>query len=141
MPPLVSTITLITELAITAGVLTLFYRAYKYGVFSRILALVVLSYEIIFNISYMISRVLTHDKAEIAHHSPFHIGVAIFHGTFSLLMFVTLIIFLTFAWRGYARGENFFKNHKTLSIWFLVLWMIAVISGALFYYIAYFTSI
>lgn len=141
MPPLLSTVTLITELAITAGVLALFYRGFKYGVFSRILALAVLSYEIIFNISYMVTRALTHDAAETVKHSPLHIGIAIFHGTFSLIMFVTLIVFLIFAWRGYARGENFFSNHKTLSIWFLVLWMIAVISGALFYYIAYFTSI
>ncbi|MBI5816876.1 MAG: hypothetical protein HZB09_00420 [Candidatus Yonathbacteria bacterium] len=89
----------------------------------------------------MVTRALTHNKAEIAHHSPFHIAIAIFHGTFSLLMFVTLVTFLIFAWKGYGRGENFFKNHKTLSIGFLALWMIAVISGALFYYVAYFTSI
>jgi heme A synthase len=87
----------------------------------------------------MISRALTHEDSSQYPDSSFHIAIAIFHGTFSLIMFVLLLVFMFFAWKGYRSGKNYFRVHKRLTIIFLISWMIAVLSGFLFYYEAYFS--
>lgn len=86
-------------------------------------------------------RALTHDAKVGQHiHTSFHTGVAIFHGVFSLTMFILLIIFLLVAMRKYSQGFNFFKKFKWLTFTFVFLWMVAILSGILFYYLAYFTK-
>jgi uncharacterized membrane protein YozB (DUF420 family) len=133
--PLYSTVSLIAELFVTAAVVTVIMTAYRKNLFRRRLAALALSYEILFNISYMVYRVLTHDEAKPE--SPFDIGLAIFHGTLSLAMFIALIVFMAVAWKRYAKGENYFRVHRTLTISFLVLWTISVVSGVLFYFVEY----
>lgn len=134
--PLYSTITLFAEIIISAAIFYTFYRSYKYNKFPVKLAAVTLAYEIIFNISYMFSRVRNHiEKLEI----PWHVALAIFHGTLSLLMFISLIIFFLLAWRKYRKGENYFKAHRNITIIFLLFWSISVLSGILFYFVEYFT--
>lgn len=135
--PLYSTFTLGTETLITICIFYVFYRAYFYNTFPHILAGIVLGYEILFNISYMVSRVVTHVDSTAPPHSGFHIAVAIFHGSFALLMFVLLLMYMFFAWRAYDKGINYFELHKKLTIAFLIAWMIAILSGFLFYYEAY----
>lgn len=139
-PPLFSTFTLFTEVIITCLIFYIFYAAYKYNIFHKKIVFFTLAYEILFNISYMSYRALTHEQEVGPHvHTPFHIGVAVFHGVFSILMFVLLIIFFVIAWRKYNKGINFFKEHKVLTWGFIILWMAAISSGLLFYYLAYFT--
>jgi hypothetical protein len=140
-PPLFSTFTLFTEILVTCAVLYAFYAAYKHNVFHKKLVFFTLAYETLFNISYMSFRALTHEQnVGPHHHTAFHIAVAAFHGIFSILMFVLLIIFFVVAWRKYNKGINFFKEHKIMTFAFIVLWMIAIFSGLFFYYIAYFTN-
>jgi hypothetical protein len=140
-PPLFSTFTLFTEMLVTVFIVFIFYKGYRYNVFHTKIALFTLLYEILFNISYMSYRALTHEANVGAHHhTPFHIGVAVFHGIFSISMFLLLIIFLLTAWKKYKSGKNFFFEHKILTFTFLVLWFIAISSGLLFYYLAYFTN-
>ena len=138
-PPLFSTFTLFTEILVTASVLYILYSGYKHNIYRKKLVFITLAYEILFNISYMSLRAIEHEKAPAHVHTPFHIAVAAFHGIFSILMFILLIVFLLFAWRRYEKGENFFKEHKKLTWTFIVLWMTAISSGLLFYYLAYFT--
>lgn len=134
--PWFSIFTLLTETLVTAGVLYIFYTAYYTGIFPRILTAVVLSYEVLFNISYMVSRVSVQAQAA-ASDTPLEIALAIFHGTFSLVMFLLLLVYMTLAWRRYASGANFFLEHRTLTISFLVAWMIAILSGYAFFCISY----
>lgn len=139
-PPLFSTFTLFTEVVVTYVIVWLFYRGYFHNVFHTKIAMLTLLYETLFNISYMSYRALTHESnVGPHHHTPFHIGVAVFHGVFSITMFVLLIVFLTIAWKRYKK-ENFFKKHEFLTAIFLILWFIAIGSGILFYYLAYFTK-
>jgi heme A synthase len=138
--PWFSTFTLCTEILVTAGLFYVFYFAYAKNIFSYKTAGVVLAYEILFNITYMAKRFFTHVDNAIIPHSSFYIALAIFHGTFSLLMFILLVIFMFFAWKNYGRGINYFKEHRRMTIVFLVSWIIAVLSGVLFYYVAYFSS-
>lgn len=139
-PPLFSTFTLLTELIVTYVIAWILYRGYFHNIFHARIVLFTLLYETLFNITYMSYRALTHDSgASTHHHTPFHIGVAVFHGIFSITMFLLLVLFLTFAWRRYKR-ENYFNNHPIITLTFLILWFIAIGSGVLFYYLAYFTN-
>ena len=137
--PWFSTFTLFTELAVTALILYVFYSAYYRNRFPFSVAAIALGYETLFNISYMTYRAFTHVEASNHTDSPFHIAVAIFHGTFSLLMFILLVIFMILAWKKYREGVNYFQLHKKLTIAFLIAWFVAIASGFLFYYEAYFS--
>jgi multisubunit Na+/H+ antiporter MnhB subunit len=135
-PPLLSTITLFTEIIITVLIVYVFYNGYRWNKFPFRIATFALTYEILFNISYMIYSALTHEHREI--HSPLHIWLAIFHGIFSLVMFIALVILLIIAYRKYRKKVNFFRKHRLVTFLFVILWMIAVFSGILFYFVAYF---
>lgn len=134
--PLYSTITLIAELIISTVIYYTLYQGYKYNKFPTKLAAFALLYEIIFNISYMASRVPSQQHAaKVA--SPFLIGLAIIHGILSLVMFIALVIFFIFAWRAYRKGNNFFASHKILTWLFLIFWTFSIVSGVLFYIVEY----
>lgn len=132
MPPLFSTITLITELFVTASVLFVFYKSITTGVFPKKLAFFTLAYEIVFNISYMLYSSITRESHEKTGFT-WKTGLAIFHGTLSLVMFVSLIIFFVLAYRGYKKNSNYFKVHKMASIFFLFFWFTSIISGIVLY--------
>src|SRR5690349_8813743 len=111
MPPLYSTITLFAELIISTIIYYTLYQGYKHNKFPTKLAAFALIYELVFNISYMISRVSPQIKSTHVE-SPFLIGLAIVHGILSLIMFITLIIFFILAWKNYAKGVNYFVKYK-----------------------------
>lgn len=134
--PLYSALTLGAEIVVSSIIFYSLYQGYKHNKFPTALAAFAIIYEILFNISYMVSRVPNHiEKIE----PPFHIALAIFHGTISLVMFLSLIIFFIFAWKNYRRGINFFSKHKVLTMTFLFFWSASVLSGILFYFVEYFT--
>jgi len=138
--PWFSTFTLLTEALVTASVLYILYSGYYKNRFPSKLVVVTLAYETLFNISYMSYRALSHADDSAHPDSSFHIAIAIFHGTFSLLMFIALIIFMYYAWKNYRQGINFFQKFKKLTLIFLIAWLIAVFSGVFFYYEAYFST-
>lgn len=125
--PLWSIVTLATELCITACVFFIIWRAYTSARFLSGFAFAVLGYELLFNISYMASREV-HGAAAPAL-DPYLTVLAIFHGVFSLVMFLALAAFFLAAWRRYARGVNFFAAHRTLTIIFLSAWTLSILSG------------
>jgi len=137
--PWFSTFTLVTETLVTASILYILYTGYYQNKFSPLLTGITLAYEVLFNISYMTYRALSHQDSTAHPDSGFHIALAAFHGIFSLLMFVLLLVFMFFAWKNYSKGINFFRERKKLTAIFLAAWMIAVISGFAFYYQAYFS--
>jgi hypothetical protein len=136
--PIWSLVTLVTEIAVTTVVFFVIWRAATTGRFSRPLAFGVLAYEVLFNISYMVSRALHHaGEAKEGTESVIEIALAIFHGTFSLVMFVSLIAFFVTAARAYRRGENYFATHRRLTITFLYAWSLSVLSGFAFFALLY----
>ncbi|HTM68281.1 MAG TPA: hypothetical protein VL426_03180 [Candidatus Binatia bacterium] len=133
--PIYSTVSLVTELFVSAGIVTAIVQAYRKNVFRKRLVLLTLAYETLFNVSYMIYRVLTHE--EEPHESKIDVGLAIFHGTLSLAMFIALIVFMIIAWKRYAKGVNFFRAHRILTGMFLFLWALSILSGIAFYFVEY----
>jgi len=134
--PLQSTVSLITEIIISSLIIFIFYNGYKNNKFYFKLTIFTIFYEILFNISYMVYRVIEHSQS-VNNDSTFEIILAIFHGTLSLIMFIALLVFLIFAFVNYKKGINYFRKHKKLTIAFLTLWLMAVFSGILFYFIEY----
>ena len=137
--PWFSTFTLVTETLVTASLLYILYSGYYKNKFLTALTAVTLGYEVLFNISYMSYRALTHEDSTAHPDSTLHIILAAFHGTFSLLMVILLLVFMYFAWKNYKTGINFFAMRKKLTTTFLIAWLVAVISGYVFYYEAYFS--
>ncbi len=138
--PIFSIFSLVTELLVTASVFYIIYHAYYEGVFARALAYGVLAYEMLFNISYMTARLFGHvlsGEHAREHHEPYEVAVAIFHGTFSLIMFISLMVFFIFALRAYGRGENFFRVHEKLTTAFVAAWTVSVFSGVLLFFLLY----
>ena len=135
--PWFSVFTLFTETCITASVLYIFYKAYKENKFNYKLTAITLSYEVLFNIGYMVYRAASHKESATNPESTFGLLLAIFHGIFSLIMFVALLAFMYAAWKSYKKGINFLREHKKLSTVFLIAWMIAILSGYLFFYEEY----
>ncbi len=138
MPPVLSIITLCTELVITAIIVYVFYTGYTKNHFPTAVAFFALIYETIFNISYMVYRSI----GEGAGHAESTISggkllLAIFHGTLSLVMFLSLVVFLLLAWRKYKAGINYFREHSRITIIFLCLWALSIISGITFFVVEY----
>jgi hypothetical protein len=135
--PVFSTITLITEVLVTTSVLYIFYSGYKKGRLPYALTAITLGYEVCFNISYMASRLFGgKNPSRLEDHLT--IALAIFHGSFSLLMFLALLVFMVLAWINYKKDVNYFAAHKTFTIVFVCLWLVAVLSGIAFYFVSYF---
>lgn len=139
MAPLHSTITLCAEVVVSIIVLYSIYRGYVKGKFPAILAGVALLYEILFNVTYMVSRLGAQTDNQFI--TPVDLGLAITHGTLSFIMFIALIVFFVLAWIGYGKGVNYFKTHHTLTITFIVFWTISVLSGILLYFVVYYTHL
>ncbi|HQT83200.1 MAG TPA: hypothetical protein PLW99_03565 [Candidatus Paceibacterota bacterium] len=135
--PLWSIVTLGTELLVTASVYFIIWRAYRTGAFLRTFAFVVLGYEVLFNISYMLSREAAGQSSVV--YSPYETGLAIFHGTFSLVMFVALVAFFIASARAYARGENYFRDRPRLTLAFSLAWGVSILSGIAFFVALYFS--
>jgi hypothetical protein len=129
--PLWSVVTLCTELIVTISVYFIIWKAYRTGVFLRLFAFTVLVYEVLFNISYMLGREIGGQSTIV--YSPYTTALAIFHGTFSLVMFLALVVFFLAAARAYKRGENYFLTHRRLTLTFVVAWGVSILSGITFF--------
>jgi len=132
--PFFSIFALIAEFCVTAVVFYVIWTAIANVRFNRKLGFGVLAYEVIFNISYMVMRSLEHvsEKPSVVE-KPGETALAIFHGTFSLVMFIALVIFFIVADKHYAKGENFYVHHHRLTSVLLYSWSVSVLSGALFF--------
>lgn len=132
--PFFSIFALVAEFCVTGIIFYVIWTAISNVRFNRKLAFGVLAYELVFNISYMVMKSLGDggNTSETVK-SGTDIALAIFHGTFSLVMFISLVIFFVVASRHYAKGENFFVHHHRLTSVFLYAWGISVFSGALFF--------
>ena len=136
--PLLSTITLLTEIVVSFCVYYVIWQGFSRGIFVRWLAFSILIYEALFNISYMTSRLFGHvEPATPTGLSTTVTLLAIFHGIFSLIMFLALVVFFLIASNRYRRGGNFFVEYRSLTVTFALAWAISVLSGIFFYFVLY----
>ena len=133
--PLYSSISLIAELIISGIIISVIYQGYKNNVFFSKLTFFALAYEVLFNISYMVRR--SDISEEVKPKLSFETALAITHGVLSLVMFISLIIFLLLAWKNYKKRINYFKENKKMTFTFVIFWLISVVSGMTFYFVNY----
>lgn len=132
--PLYSTIAVFAEILVSAAVFYTFYQGYKHNRLPEKVAIGAVVYEILFDISYMIYRLPARESGT---NKSLITGLGIFHGTLSLVLFISLIIFFVLAIKNYRRNVNYFLVHKRATSVFLICWSLAVISGIVLYFLEY----
>jgi ABC-type phosphate/phosphonate transport system permease subunit len=133
--PIYSTVTLVAEIFVSSAIFYSFYQGYKNNKFPEKLAIAALTYEILFNISYMAYRLPSHEDVPRA---TWRTILGAFHGTLSLIMFISLIAFFALAIKNYRKDTNYFKEHKRLTFTFLCFWTLSILTGMTFYFVEYY---
>lgn len=130
-----STLSAVTELFVTAAVYTVIWQAYHHDRFRGGLLSFALTYEVLVNVAYMTFRLVSDgggsDRPEWL--SLLYAG----HGLLSLVMLVGLIWFGLAAFRAHRRGRNLFREQKSATVAFVVLWAVSILSGEAIYLAEY----
>ena len=129
-----STIAVFAEILVSAAVFYTFYQGYKHNRLPEKVAIGAVVYEILFDISYMIYRLPT---SESGTNKSLITALGIFHGTLSLVLFISFIVFVVLAIKNYRRNVNYFLVHKRVTSVFLICWSLAVISHVVLYFLEY----
>ena len=92
-------------------------------------------FEALVNVTYVVTRF-------IGSNSPVHLSgpmrlFATLHGTFSMLVFIWLIILFFLASSSAKLEQNFFRDHRLGTYLFLILWGISVGSGEIMFAMIY----
>ena len=132
---LLSSFILVAEFFVLMLIGHIVYSGYHKGWLSSKLLFFTLAYEIVFNVGYMVIRTANPSSAGGSESVKL---LGMFHGIFSLLMFVVAVAFFILAYRQYKKGINYFKEHKTATILFCACWIIALFSGVALYLLIYF---
>src|ERR1035437_4411588 len=130
--PLYSTIALLAELLVSLAIFYTFFQGYRRNKLPEKVAIGALVYEILFDISYMIYRLPVRESGT---NKSLLTGLGIFHGTLSVLMLLSLIVFFILAIRNYRRNVNYFLVHKRATFVFLFFWSLSVVSGVVLYFV------
>jgi putative flippase GtrA len=125
--PLLSALSALTELFVTAAVFYVLYVALTRNELKVPLLAAALGYEVLFNISYMSWRLFTHP--EPSHHPSWMVALVAGHGTLSLAMFVALVAVSVVATRAHRAGRNVFRERQALTYLFAGLWVVSLASG------------
>jgi hypothetical protein len=139
-PPLFSTFSAVTEILVSVAVYWFFWRGMRFGDYRWGLITVAIVYETLFNITYMVSRVFTHEEGVTHDHPAWVTAFVAVHGSLSLLMFLGLIGYVLWVRRRHTLGmANPLAQRRRFSQAFLVLWTLSVVSGELIFAM-YFTG-
>lgn len=133
--PWFSAFTAVTELFVTVAIFYVIYQAWANDEFHGKLLAGALAYEVLFNITYMTSRLFTHGHT--GSHPDWLVGLLAGHGILSLVMFLGLVAMSVAAYRWDQRGENLFARYSVLTGVFVVLWTISIVSGEAIFLLEY----
>lgn len=129
-----STFAAFSELVVTAIVLQVIISNMRGEPLRWKLLFGTLAYELLVNITYMVERTVV---VTTNHPDPLGNWVGILgavHGILSLIMFVGLVVISMMAFRASRKNVAFFQNYKGLTLFFVVFWLISIISGEVLYF-------
>ena len=133
-PSAFSTFSAIAEIFVTAGVLYVVWVSYKGREFPWKLAAGVAVFEFSVNMLYMTTQM----KQHAAGATPTFLSIlAALHGMLSLLIFAMFVVLIFLAYFAQRRGESYFRDRPVLTRSFIVLWLLSVGSGEVFYLMRY----
>jgi hypothetical protein len=135
--PLFSIFSAVSELVVTVAVLYVIISNMRGQILKWKLLLAVLLFEVFVNVGYMIYR-MSHITGEAGGSlSPLLRGLAGLHGALSLVMLLVLIQLSFLAYWEMRRGRQYFQEHRVLSVLFIIMWLVSVLSGELFFVLRY----
>jgi hypothetical protein len=135
--PLFSIFSAVSELVVTVAVLYVIISNMRGQILKWKLLLAVLLFEVFVNVGYMIYR-MSHITGEAGESlSPLLRGLAGLHGALSLIMLLVLIQLSFLAYWEMRRGRQYFQEHRVLSVLFIIMWLVSVLSGELFFVLRY----
>ncbi|MES2155627.1 MAG: hypothetical protein V4510_10870 [bacterium] len=123
-----------SELAVTAAVLYVLWRAYYRNDLRVALLATTLAFELAVNIAYMSYRLAVPSQSTAPDWLKAFQGA---HGVLSLVMFIGLIILAGMAYSLNKDKRNFFRESPGLTLTFTVLWMVSVVSGETIFVVTY----
>ena len=122
----------VSELFVTAGVFYFFRRALRWDDYRWTFISIVIAFETLVNIVYMISRLAAAEPR--GEHPAALTWLLAGHGTLSLLMFLGLVAFVMIAFRAAKVDRaNLFRANPVLTWTFLGLWTLSVLTGEALY--------
>jgi hypothetical protein len=125
--PAFSVFSAASELAVTAAVFFVLWRAWRHDDFRGRLLAITLGFEACVNIAYMSIRIAS--PAPELHASAAMEALLAGHGVLSLLMFAGLVALAVDAFRLHRQGRNALRERPKATLGFVVLWSISVLSG------------
>lgn len=136
-----STFSAISELIVTALVLSVIFDNLKGNPLRWKLLFGTLAFELAVNVMYMVQRTIV-----VAENHPDPLGnwvsvLGALHGILSLVMFIGLIWLAVLAYRASRQGIAYFQQRAGLTWVFVVLWIISVASGEVIYFAVWGPSI
>lgn len=135
--PLFSVFSAVSELVVTVAVLYVIISNMRGHALKWKLLLAALAFEIFANVSYMVYRASYIATGTDETLTPMLRGLAGFHGALSLVMLLVLIQMSFIAYRQMQCGRQYFREHKVVSILFIIWWLVSVLSGELFFVLRY----
>lgn len=133
---LLSTFTAVTELLVTAAVFTFLYQGYRRGRVLGGLVAFALTYEVLFNVAYMVFRLVAGPAGGHTYSDGMQTLLAV-HGTLSLLMLFGLVALVLATVRAGRRGENHLREHPRTTVAFAALWTASIATGLWVYAATY----
>jgi hypothetical protein len=125
--PAFSYVSAVSELAVTAAVYFVLWRAWRHDDFRGTLLAITLAFEALVNIAYMSIRIAS--PAPELHVGPAMEALLAGHGILSLLMFAGLVALAAEAFRLRRQGRNALRERPRATLGFAVLWAVSVLSG------------
>ncbi len=135
--PLYSIFTAITEIFVTIIVLYTIISNMRGKKLKWKLLFIAIVFESLVNVSYMVYRLFGFAAERIEITSKLLRSLVGFHGVLSFIMLTLLIILSYVAYKESKNDKNFFQEHKLISIIFITLWLISIISGYIFFVLFY----
>lgn len=133
--PLFSTLSAITELGVTAAVFYVIAQAYYHDRFRGGILAFALTYEVLFNVAYMVRQLVT--TSPEVDRPGWLTALYAGHGLLSLVMLLALIVFALAAFRQHKHGINMFQEQRGATLAFVVLWSLSIASGEAIYLVEY----
>jgi len=135
IPPF-SIFSAVSELFVTAGVVTIIARNWTRRAFPLGLFLAVAVFEAFVNVFYMATKTARAAAGAETIETALTLAFAA-HGLLSLLAYLVFVVLGVIAWQEQRAGRYFFRERPGVTWTFAVVWAISVISGEVMFALRY----
>ena len=135
IPPF-SLFSAVSELFVTAGVVFVVKRNWDRKPFPFGVFLTVALFEAFVNVFYMAHRASQAASGRDSLSPALKLGFAL-HGMLSLLAYLVFVVLAVLAYQEQKSGRFLFREHVTVTVTFLVIWVVSIGSGEVMFAVRY----